>query len=142
MLAKSVLDTDILSEYLKGHTPIVADRAARYAQEHGVFTFTSITVYEILYGLELKGASRQLQKVLAWLNRKDTITPTADDYIMAARIRATASKQGSILELPDCLIAAMAVRLGFPLVTGNTDDFKAIQKTGVNLVIENWREPA
>jgi predicted nucleic acid-binding protein len=45
------------------------------------------------------------------------------------------------LELPDCLIAAIAVRLGHPLVTGNTDDFRAIQKTGVNLALENWREP-
>jgi hypothetical protein len=26
-------------------------------------------------------------------------------------------------------------------VTGNTDDFLAIQKTGVNLTLENWREP-
>jgi 6,7-dimethyl-8-ribityllumazine synthase len=25
--------------------------AARYAQEHGVFTVTSVTVYEIVYGL-------------------------------------------------------------------------------------------
>jgi len=27
-----------------------------------------------------------------------------------------------------------------PLVTGNTDDFRAIQKTGIKLTIENWRE--
>jgi len=32
------------------------------------------------------------------------------------------------------------VRLQIPLVTGNTDDFRAIQKTGINLTIENWRE--
>lgn len=56
-------------------------------------------------------------------------------------MRATARKQGSILELPDCLIAATAVRLGRPLVTGNTEDFRAIQKVGVNLMLENWREP-
>jgi predicted nucleic acid-binding protein len=54
---------------------------------------------------------------------------------------ATARKQGSLLELPDCLIAAVAVRLGIPLVTGNTGDFKAIQKTGIKLTIHNWREP-
>ena len=41
--------------------------------------------------------------------------------------------------LPDCLIAAVAVRLNRPLVTGNTDDFVTIQKTGINLTIENWR---
>lgn len=53
---KSVLDTDILSEYRKGHGPTVIHHAGRYAKEHGVFTFTSVTVYEIVYGLELKSA--------------------------------------------------------------------------------------
>ena len=36
---------DILSEYLKAHNTTVAGHAALYAQEHGVFTFTSVTVY-------------------------------------------------------------------------------------------------
>jgi len=141
MIVKAILDTDILSEYLKGYNLVVADHAARYAKEHGVFTFTSVTVYEIVYGLELKSAHNQLGKVMAWLNQNDPITPVADDYITAATVRATARKQGSVLELPDCLIAAVAVRLDRPLVTGNTDDFRAIQKTGVGLRLENWREP-
>jgi len=45
------------------------------------------------------------------------------------------------LELPDCLIGAVAVRLHCPLVTGNTEDFEAIQRTGIKLTIRNWREP-
>ena len=99
-MVKSLLDTDILSEYLKGHDQTVIGHAARYAQQFGIFVFTSVTVYEIVYGLELKSA-----------------------------------------ELPGCLIAAIAVRLEIPLVTGNTEDFKAIQKTGIDLSIQNWREP-
>ena|ERR1700693_387681 len=141
MIVKAILDTDILSEYLKGYNLVIADHAARYAKEHGVFTFTSVTVYEIVYGLALKSAHNQLEKVMAWLNQNDPIIPVGDDYINAATIRATARKQGSVLELPDCLIAAVAVRLDRPLVTGNTDDFRAIQKTGVGLRLENWREP-
>ena len=140
MIAKSILDTDIRSEYLKGHDLVVADRAARYAREHGLLSFTSVTVYEIVYGLELKGAHSQLRKVLDWIEQNDAITPVAGDFTTAATIRATARRQGSILELPDCLIAAVAVRLDRHLVTGNTDDFQAIQKTGVNLRIENWRQ--
>jgi predicted nucleic acid-binding protein len=98
-------------------------------------------VHEIAYGLEVKGAAAQLQKALLWLNQNEQITPTAADYLQAATIKAAARKQGSIVELPDCLIAAVAVRLGLPLVTGNTEDFQAIQRTGVALHIENWREP-
>ena len=140
MTATAILDTDILSEYFKGHNATVAKRAADYAKEHGVFTLTSVTVYEIVYGLELKGASSQLAKVMAWLKQNEEVTPIAADYLTAANIKATASKQGAVVELPDCLIASIAVRLNRPLVTGNTDDdFRAIQKTGVNLAFENWR---
>jgi predicted nucleic acid-binding protein len=139
MTVKAILDTDILSEYLKGHNAAVAGRAAGYARDHGVFTFTSVTVYEIVYGLELKGASSQLSKVMAWLKQNEEITPIDADYLAAATIKATARKQGSVVELPDCLIASIAVRLNQPLVTGNTEDFRAIQRTGINLAIENWR---
>ena len=140
-MSKALLDTDILSEYLKGHDRIVIRRAADYARQHGTFTFTSVTVHEIVYGLELKGAAAQLQKALLWLNQNEQITPTADDYLHAAIVKAAARKQGSTVELPDCLIAAVAVRLGMPLVTGNTEDFQAIQRTSVALHIENWRNP-
>lgn len=139
-MPKVLLDTDILSEYLKGHDRNVTNRAASYAQQHVVFTFTSVIVYEIVYGLELKAASSQLKKALTWLNQNEQITPINTDYLSAATIKATARKQGAILELPDCLIAAIAVRLQMPLATGNIGDFRAIRQTGVNLVIENWRD--
>jgi hypothetical protein len=41
---KCILDTDILSEYLKGHNSVVIGRAAQYAHEHSIFSFTSVTV--------------------------------------------------------------------------------------------------
>jgi predicted nucleic acid-binding protein len=99
-----------------------------------------VTVYEIVYGLQLKAASTQLKKALAWLNQNEQITPVNADYLAAASVKATARRQGVTLELPDCLIAAVAVRLERPLVNGNTQDFQAIQQTGVKLTIENWRE--
>jgi len=37
MLGKCILDTDILSEYLKGHNAVVVGHAARYAKEHSFF---------------------------------------------------------------------------------------------------------
>jgi tRNA(fMet)-specific endonuclease VapC len=138
-MAKVLLDTDILSEFLKGHDRNVARRAADHAREHGVFTFTSVTVHEIVFGLQIKNAASQLQKVLAWLNQNEQVTPAAADYVEAAIIKAAARKQGSTAELADCLIAAVAVRLSPPLVTGNTEDFQAIQKTGIALQLQNWR---
>lgn len=51
---------------------------------------------------------------------------------MALRWRLN-SARGAILELPDCLIAAVAIRLGLPLVAGNTSDFKALKTARVTL---------
>jgi hypothetical protein len=64
-IAGKARNTDILSEYLKGHDRKVTRRAADYAREQGVFTFTSVTVHEIVFGLQLKNATSQLQKALA-----------------------------------------------------------------------------
>jgi predicted nucleic acid-binding protein len=139
-MPKVLLDTDILSEYLKGHDRAVVQRAVAYARQHRTFTFTSVTVHEIVFGLELKEASAQMRRALEWLKLNEQITPTADDYLEAAIIKAIARKKGATLQLPDCLIAAVAIRLGIPLATGNTSDFHAIQRTGVPLIIENWRE--
>jgi predicted nucleic acid-binding protein len=88
---KCILDTDIPSEYLKGHDSVAIGRAAQYAHEYRVFSFTSVTVYEIVYGLEVKGATAQLQKVSAWLRQNDEIAPVAGDYIAAASLRAKAT---------------------------------------------------
>ena len=99
-MSKSLLDTDILSEYLKGHDQTVARHAARYAQQHGIFTFTSVTAFEIVYGLELKAATSQLKKALAWLNRNEQITPISADYLTAATIKAKARRQGLFLNFP------------------------------------------
>ncbi len=96
-MATAILDTDILSEYLKGHDAIVVARAARYAEEHGRFTFTSVTVHEIVYGLEVKGAEAQLKKMLAWLDRNEQITPVDADYLLAATIKAKARRNGASL---------------------------------------------
>jgi predicted nucleic acid-binding protein len=64
-----------------------------------VFSFTSVTVYEIVYGLQVKGAAAQLQKVSAWLRQNDEVAPLAENYIAAASIRAKATRQGAPIEL-------------------------------------------
>lgn len=139
-MRKAIVDTDILSEYLKGIDPNVARHGKRYALEHGQFTFTSVTVYEIVRGLEEKGASAQVARALAWMERNEQAVPIAEDYLTAARVKAKARRQGRVVELPDCLIAAVAARLDRPLVTGNTADYRVIQEAGLPLELENWRE--
>ena len=140
-MRKAILDTDILSEYLKGHDAFVARHAAAYLQVYPAFTITSVTVYEIAYGLDAKNAESQLRKALEWLGRNEEIAPTGADFRWAASVKASAKKLGLVVELPDCLIAAAAVRLGLPLVTGNTADYESSRRTGVPLELQNWRAP-
>ena len=45
---KALLDTDIYSEVLKGKNPTVAQHAASYRQQHGVYTVSVITVMEVV----------------------------------------------------------------------------------------------
>ena len=136
-----LLDTDILSEYLKGKDPAIVQHAQAYAKTYPKFFFTSVTVYEIVRGLEEKGASAQVTKALDWLRKNDELVPTAEDYLTAARVKARAKTKGRALELPDCLIAAVASRLELTLVTGNTKDFEVIAATGLPLSLANWRIP-
>ena len=56
----ALLDTDTLSEVMKGRDPQVQRRARQYLASYGCFTFSIITRYEILRGLKAKGATRQI----------------------------------------------------------------------------------
>jgi tRNA(fMet)-specific endonuclease VapC len=47
-MARVLLDTDILSEILKGKNATVAPKASTYFAEHGHFTTSSVTVAEIV----------------------------------------------------------------------------------------------
>lgn len=138
-MPKVVIDTDILSEYLKENDPNVLKHGDAYGEAYSQFTFTSVTVYEIAFGLEAKDAPKQLKQTLEWLSHNEEILPIEQDYVTAARVKGKARRQGYTVELPDCLIAAVASRLELPLVTGNTADFEAIKRTGLRLTLENWR---
>ena len=49
-MSRVLLDTDILSEILKGKSPIVTAKAATYLAQQGCFTTSAVTVAEIVYG--------------------------------------------------------------------------------------------
>ncbi len=57
----SMLDTDILSEFLRGN-PKVIEKVAEHLKEYG-FVSLIITYYEILNGLLYKDAKKQLKKL-------------------------------------------------------------------------------
>jgi len=57
-LPQVLLDTDILSAILR-QNQLVIPKARAYLAEHGRFTLSILTRYEILHGLKTKGANQQ-----------------------------------------------------------------------------------
>jgi tRNA(fMet)-specific endonuclease VapC len=79
-MRKALLDSDIPSEISKGFNKSVLQNASDYLNEHGRLTFTSISIYEVLYGIKAKPAPRQADRFLALLAGHEEIVPDADDY--------------------------------------------------------------
>lgn len=58
--AQVLLDTDILSLYIRQH-PRVVSNAQPYLLQHKLFTFSIITRFEILRGMMAKNAYSQIK---------------------------------------------------------------------------------
>ena len=139
-MRKAILDSDILSEIGKGVNTNVLRHASEYLDEHGQLTFTSISVYEVLYGLKSKPAAKQADRFQALLEGHDEIVPEAEDYRVAADIRAAMHLAGTQIGKADPVIAACAVRRRFLIVTGNVKHYEFIRRVGFAIEVENWRD--
>jgi len=140
-MRRVLLDTDILSEILKGRDLLVVRRAVAYAEEHGRFTYTAVSIHEILFGLHYRDATSQLRHAEVCFNENEVILPVLEDYTTAGRVRGQARRQGRQLTLDDCLIGSVAQRLGLPVATGNAGHFEAMRLAGLSIELENWRQP-
>ena len=58
----------------------------------------------------------------------------------AGRINADLERKGLVIGMPDVMIAAIALRHGLAIVTGNVAHFEYVRSVGYELVIESWRE--
>ena len=140
-MRKVLLDSDILSEISKGFNQTILNHASAYLDEHNVLTFTSVSVYEVLYGLNAKPARRQANRFLQLIGGHEEIVPDAKDYRLAAEIRAAMHLAGTEIGKADPVIAACACRRRLVLVTGNTKHYQFIVNAAFPLTLDNWRNP-
>lgn len=133
----ALIDTDILNEILKQKHPLVVQRAAAYLQQHGRFSLSAITRYEIMRGLKEIKATAQLLRLDAFC-RHATVLPIMDSTLgRASDLWATARQGGHPANDADLIIAATALESGLSLATGNTGHFAWIP----GLRVEDWRQP-
>lgn len=137
-LPRALLDTDTLSAVMRGAPPTVITKAREYLAEHGAFTFSIITRYEILRGLKAKNAVVQLQ-AFDRLCAGSQIVPLTDAAVVkASEIYAELRRRGEPIGDADTLIAASALIHGLAVVTNNIGHFGRIS----GLAVENWLEPS
>lgn len=138
-MSRVVLDTDMLSEVLKGKDAAVAARASAYLASHDILIFTVVTVMEIIDGFERIGRRDKAEAFSASLVDADILPFDAASAERAGRIHAALRARGRQVDLPDVMIAAIALGEGLPIVTGNMAHYHAIRDAGYPLRVETWR---
>lgn len=129
----ALVDTDILSEFLRG-TEIVVNNAKEYLENYDSINFSIITHYEILNSLLYKDARKQLKRFSEFADLNKILPLTLSATKQAAEIYANLKKKGQPIGHTDCLIAGIALTNNLQLVTNNIDHFKRVK----GLEIVNW----
>lgn len=79
----ALLDTDTLSEIMKGKNASIEQHAREYLKKYGRFRFSVITRYEILRGLKAKKAVRQIANFEDRCNRS-YLYPVTNEIVQQA----------------------------------------------------------
>jgi tRNA(fMet)-specific endonuclease VapC len=95
----AMLDTDVLSEFLRGH-PKVIEKVDEHLKAHGVINISIITYYEILNGLLYKDAKKQLLKFEAFARLNRIIPLTRPMAKKPLKYRQHYGKKGLKLGIP------------------------------------------
>ncbi len=130
-----LLDTDTISLFLRNQ-PKVMSEANNYLKFHKGFTFSIITRFEILRGLKVKNAQRQITNFGLICLPSRVINLTSEIIIRAADIYADLYKSGSLVGDADILIAASAINNNLAVVTNNESHFNRIS----GLQVLNWNK--
>ncbi len=138
-MTKVILDTDMLSEVLKGKHPKVVARHAEYLRVHQRLTTTALTIAEIAHGVYKRRAPARLQKVLRELANVEVLPLDSAAALLAGQILADLERDGRPIGSADPLIAGICIDHALPLVTGNTEHFERIQRLGYPLQLQTWR---
>ncbi len=130
-----ILDTNALSDYVKGFEPTTT--RIKTALRDGDSVYLSQPVeYELKRGFLVRGATRQQQIFETVLAPQLTPLSLIDaDWQQAAQFWADARNAGKQLSDVDLLIAALAHRLNTVIVSADAD-FDAL-----TVKHEDWRQP-
>ena len=130
---RALIDTDILSYYLRGNE-VVASNFDKYLQQYDIIEISLITYYEIVSGLIAKKALTQLRIFEEFVSVNIVIPMTESSARLSGELYATLRRDGRTVDDIDLLIAGIAIENNITLVTNNESHFDRISE----LRIENW----
>jgi len=130
----ALIDTDILSEYLRGN-PNITKKVEAYLAEFGSINFSIITYYEILNGLLYKDAQRQLERFRSFAELSTVLPLTLRTVDISAKIHADLRRKGQVIGHTDTLIAGVALGFRLQLISNNLEHFSRIE----GLELDNWK---
>jgi tRNA(fMet)-specific endonuclease VapC len=136
---KALLDTDTLSEIGKGKNSAIIANARTYRKEFGCYSFSTISVFEIVRGYQKAQQLQRLNTFLATLAAEEVFPLDTAAAELAGRITGDLDRNGHPIGRADPMIAAIAIDQGLELVTGNTTHYQRIQQLGYPLTLVNWR---
>ena len=136
---KALLDTDTLSEIGKGKHPTIKAKAKTYRKVFGYYSFSVITVLEIIRGYQKAQDFQRMHAFIASITSEEVFTLDVSAAELAGRITGDLDRIGQPIGRADPIIAAIAIDQGLELVTGNTAHYQRIQQLGYPLILANWR---
>jgi len=138
---KSLLDTDTLSEIHKARNAGIIDTSKTYLASYNHFSFSALTVMEVVSGYHRAKRINQLVLFISSLKFHEVIPFTQSIAELAGKIDGDLLSYGQPIGRVDPIIAATAIEHSLTLVTGNIHHYSRIQNLGYPLIIENWRIP-
>lgn len=132
---KVLVDSDTLSFYFKKYPKVVAE-AQDYLRQYQSFTFSVISRFEILRGMKVRNATKQLKFFDMFCRQNEIIELNDRIIVRAADIYADLYKRGGLVGDADILIAATALENNLSVVTNNESHFNRIS----GLQILNWNK--
>ncbi len=136
---KALLDTDALSEIGKGKNPTVSSNANTYRKLFGYYSFSTITVLEIVRGYQKAQQFKRLHGFMASIASEEVFPLNIPAAELAGRITGDLDRIGLPIGRAAPMIAAIAINQGLELATGNTSHDQRIQQLGYPLKLVNWR---
>ena len=135
---KTILDTDILSEFLRGKNLIVARRVETYLGEHGHLTMSVITAFEIIRGRHQAQQFERAAQFLEWTKCAELLAFDQNCARIGGEIAGALLRNGTTVGVADTLIAATAITHDLTLVSANVEHYQRMAAFGLR--IENWRD--